>query len=54
MLWLEEPRLQEPELFLPALSAAFSVGKLSESMNGDEVLFFSMINFTLMFCFSNV
>lgn len=37
LLWLEEPRLQEAGLFLPAFSALYNANKLSEIINGSEV-----------------
>lgn len=38
LLWLEEPKLQNSELFAPALSATFNAAKLIEIINGDEVV----------------
>lgn len=36
-LWLEEPRLHEPTLYLPALPPLYNAEKLASILQGDRV-----------------
>ncbi|XP_065206271.1 ectopic P granules protein 5 homolog isoform X2 [Planococcus citri] len=44
-LWLEEPRLQEPDVYLPAFSAVFNAPKLAEILRGELNIWLEYVDF---------